>query len=433
MSTQTLQQQLSEMVSAAVLEMDRMCSKEALEAYLAAGLTDPLITVNLAHKAALMEDREEVDFELNNLRRVIKTVISCQPEVMTLVTPEDQAVEKIQVEAPISKQSKGWLNLAIATKPEPVAKWAWKGWIRAGLPALLAGHGECGKGMLITGLAIATAAGVPFLGHPCIKGRVIVISAEDDCEELISRLNDVAEAMELNHDSIKKNITVFSSINAGVSPCLLEKNLKPTKLLKEIKRVGEILKPSLVILDTLASLAPPGADLTNATIATQYICGVVSSLSQEDGNGPAILMTHHLRKPDKTGVDSRPTIYDVRDSGAIIGSMRSVLILHKDVLTLDKCNSRRRVEEEFRISKNDALQLKWVSAPGCFNGALLLNSKAELGYAEERIVENAAKRKKKEDQGRLKAEEADKKRALVQKKQHTLPIVKSNYEAPVAL
>jgi RecA-family ATPase len=245
--------------------------------------------------------------------------------------------------------------------------------------------------MLVSGLALAIAAEADFLGHPTKQGKVLIVSAEDDREEMIARLHDIADAMGLSEDIIKNNIYVFSTCDAGVGPSLLDKNMNPTELLNEIRRMVDLLKPELVIIDTLAAMAPAGANLIDATAATQYICNVVAGLKPTDGStGPAVLFTHHLRKPGKDGGDSRPTIHDVRDSGAIVGSMRAVMILHKDTLTLDKCNGRMRVEPEYRISKNDAFQLEWKSAPGCLNGALQLRGKARLDEIKAEDQQQAA-------------------------------------------
>ena len=233
--------------------------------------------------------------------------------------------------------------------------------------------------MLVSGLAMAIAAGVDFLGHPTRQGKTLIISAEDDREEMISRLHDIAQAMGLDEDVVKNNINVFSTCDAAVGPSLLDKNMVATELLGEIRRKVDLMKPELVIIDTLAAMAPTGANLIDAAVATQYICNVIAGLKPTDGStGPAVLFTHHLRKPGKDAGDCRPTIHDVRDSGAIVGSMRAVMILHRDTLSLDKCNGRMRVESEFRIKKNDAFQLEWKTAPGCLNGALQLKGKARL-------------------------------------------------------
>lgn len=425
---------LERLIKICETDLNSICPGASLNAFIAAGHKNPLSLFRKAGACALNEDNEGVIANLREVRHQAEWAL-------TFTTEEDRQKEG-GASLPVQKAKLGhladcWSNFATATKPEPVASWVWRGWIREGLPALLVGHGEAGKGLLATGLALSVAAGTDFLGHPCQQGKVLFISAEDDREEMLARLHDIAAAMDLGDDVVKNNISVFSTIDAGVSPSLLDKNMKPTELLQEIKRAVLLYKPVLIILDTLAAMAPAGGNLTDATIATQYICYTVAALKDDNGSGPAVLMTHHLRKPGKEGSDARPSIHDVRDSGAIVGSMRGVMILHKDTLTLDKCNGRMRVESAFCVRKNDAYQLEWITAPGCKNGALQLNGKARLdemqAEAEQREADNTANRArmKKEDKGKTKPYSPDSEPSAAPI-QPPLDVKSNYYEAPVA-
>jgi len=402
---------IKKLIELTLEDVNRICTGEALKNFIEAGHEGLTPTLKLIDEAAAAGNEAGVKAGLRELRRIGAEAISCF-EHAERREREEKSTEKSDssTDKDIIKKS-GWANLGSSPKPKPVADWLWRGWLRDGLLAALVAHGEAGKGMLASCLALSVAAGVEYLGHPCSQGKVLIISAEDDTDEMLSRLHDIATALGLDQDYVLKNVAVFSTADAGMAPSLLSKDMQPSELLLEIKRVVCAVKPKLIIMDTLAALAPAGANLIEATVATQYLCGVGAILRPPDGPAPAILFTHHLRKPEKNS-DTRPSIHDVRDSGAIVGSMRSVLILHKEILTLDKCNGRRRVEPEWRVDRDDAYQLQWKSALGCHNGALVLAGKdnlIELEAAErQRLQDNVDLRaaRKREERDAIKQQEA---------------------------
>lgn len=379
-----LEVKIKKMIDLTLDDINRICPGSVLRQYIDAGSEGTGPTMLAIDEAAQAGSLPAVKAGLSQLRKIAAEAISHaererqKTKSINILRADTEEAAEVQAEDSTLKIKKsGWTNLGEATRPKPVADWLWRGWLREGLLSVVVAYGESGKGMLVSGLALAVAAGSDYLGHPCSQGKVLIISAEDDTEEMLSRLLDIAAALGLDRSHVKNNIAIYSTIDTGVPPSLLDKNMQPSELLKEIQRVVKAVKPKLVILDTLAAMAPAGADLISATTATQYLCGVGAFLRPDDGPAPAILFTHHPRKPGKD-TDGRPTIHDVRDSGAIVGSMRSVMILHKEILTLDKCNGRRRVESEYRVDRNDASELEWKSAIGCNNGALVLKGKSNL-------------------------------------------------------
>lgn len=254
-----------------------------------------------------------------------------------------------------------------APVPAKEARWLVPGILRHGVPAALVGHGEEGKGCLLTDLALAVAAGATWMGRPCDQGKVLILSAEDDGEELLSRLHDIA-AMYSPGDRRLENILLYATADAGVSPSLFNSNMAPGLLLNRLEEIVAAHRPSLVILDTLAALGPAGADLTGSSTATQYITGLMSALQPT----PTVLFSHHLRKPggrEKDG-ERRPGVHDMRDSSAIAASMRCVMILHNKGLSVDKCNGRRRTKPAYVVPNTNVFRLEWECAPGAQNGAL---------------------------------------------------------------
>ena len=285
------------------------------------------------------------------------------------------------------KISKAFLCAGNARRPSAIADWLWQGWIRTGVPAVLTGFGESGKGMLCSGLALAIAGGRDFLGHPTKCGKTLFISAEDDADEMISRIADISEIEGYPEENLDR-ITVIHTGDTGQGSSLLDQNMQPTPLLKKIREWVEKEMPVLVVIDTLAACAPAGKDLVGSSVATQYICGVTAFLRSSknvDTPAPTILFTAHLRKPGKDN-ETRPNIHDVRDSSAISTSVRAVLILDRNGLSLDKCNGRRRVEKEYRVEHDQVYLLGWSSKPGLSNGSLQLDRKIYRSEIEKRAT-----------------------------------------------
>jgi hypothetical protein len=76
----------------------------------------------------------------------------------------------------------------IGRKPEPV-KTLWGNFIVAGQVNVLAGAGGTGKTTLLSGLALAGAAGVPFMERPTQPFSTVVVSTEDDDEAYLRKLH----------------------------------------------------------------------------------------------------------------------------------------------------------------------------------------------------------------------------------------------------
>jgi RecA-family ATPase len=245
--------------------------------------------------------------------------------------------------------------------PVKKAAWLWDGFFRSGLPAVLAGHGEAGKGILMEQLFAHIPSGKPLFGRAVGQGRALYISAEDDMEELRARLYDISMQEGIEAEDLA-NLELRSTLDMGVPPALLDANMRPTQLLNAVRDYCRSYPDIVAVgLDTISAFAPAGIELkSNSSAVTQYISTVATYCKPA-----ATIFTAHLTKPAKR-VTSRPTIDDVRDSSAIVSSARSVMILHQGGLTLDKCNSRYRTEEP--ILKTEIFNLCIQNNSGFTNG-----------------------------------------------------------------
>jgi len=75
-------------------------------------------------------------------------------------------------------------------------------------PTLIGGHGGAGKSVLGLILGAHVAAGKAWAGHPCVQGRVLIVSLEDDASLVNYRLSRIADTYALDRDMIEENITI---------------------------------------------------------------------------------------------------------------------------------------------------------------------------------------------------------------------------------
>ena len=75
--------------------------------------------------------------------------------------------------------------------PVPERKWIVPGFIPAGTVTLLSGDGATGKSLLAQQLAVARALAREWIGLLPEPGRTLVLSAEDDADEMQRRLEDI--------------------------------------------------------------------------------------------------------------------------------------------------------------------------------------------------------------------------------------------------
>lgn len=83
----------------------------------------------------------------------------------------------------------------LAKRQAPARQWTVEGWVPHRQVSLLYGEGGIGKSTLLMQMAIAIASGRPFLGTlPTVKRKVLMISAEDEIDEVHYRVHEMAKA-----------------------------------------------------------------------------------------------------------------------------------------------------------------------------------------------------------------------------------------------
>jgi hypothetical protein len=103
---------------------------------------------------------------------------------------------------------------SLLVKPPPARRWLIQDLIPMKATTLFSAHGGDGKSLLALQLAVATATGGRWLGHEIQeRGRVGIISCEDDTDEVRHRLWDIMGAEGLCHEDLA-DIDIWDRVGA---------------------------------------------------------------------------------------------------------------------------------------------------------------------------------------------------------------------------
>lgn len=163
-----------------------------------------------------------------------------------------------------------------------------EGLLREGEVINIVAPPKVGKTWLVHSLALAVAAGTPWLGMPTRGGRVLIIDGELHGETLSHRLAAALDA-------------------AGASGAVARENLEAWSVRGQRLAIGDIEgllaevpfgKYRLVILDALYRFLPPdGEENSNETMTQVY--NAVDALAAKLGS--AIVLVHHSTKGAQAG------------------------------------------------------------------------------------------------------------------------------------
>jgi hypothetical protein len=120
---------------------------------------------------------------------------------------------------------------------------------------LLGGDGGVGKSIVALQLAIATAAGLPWMGQAVRQGPALHLSAEDDRDELHIRSDQISIFYGIPLSRLDKlTLWPLADEDAVLVTGRPGETLQPTARWEELKRLVAHLRPSLIILDSLADV-----------------------------------------------------------------------------------------------------------------------------------------------------------------------------------
>lgn len=220
-------------------------------------------------------------------------------------------------------------NRLFVGKPKAMA-WLVEGIFPQAKAIILASPPGVGKSYMSLNLAVAVAS-APSASNPAFcfggqvkaHGRVVIVSAEDDHEELHRRLAAITIQM-------PERLHVVSLPDAGHFSFLQgdsRSGMTPTAQWSDLKAQIEALDDvRLVIVDTLQALSC--GDMNAAEVA-QAMMNELTEVANR--TGAAVIALHHLTKGTadaKQGMLSAQSAMDsIRGSGAIVGAVRAAYCL----------------------------------------------------------------------------------------------------------
>jgi len=235
--------------------------------------------------------------------------------------------------------------------------------------AMLAAFGGTGKSMLVLQLALEVACDLtassgeknkPRLlgGTVDCHGAAVIITAEDDAEEIHRRLEmlDPEERRLVEPE----RLTVIPLPNTGGIMTLLRGSFQGAEITEEFgnlrEQLLEIDQLKLVVLDPLQAFV--SADANKDPAAGQFFCTLLGQLAAE--TGACILVTHHFRKQGgiKKPADARDA---VRGTTALVDGMRCVYALWpaEDSYARKVCKETGVEYNPYRIVRGAVVKANW--------------------------------------------------------------------------
>jgi len=214
---------------------------------------------------------------------------------------------------------------------KPQRRFVVDGLILSGKHQLLVAEGGAGKTFLMLDLAIKVSSyeqgeDLEWCGGKIREGgTVVILTTEDDKDELHIRLSDIDG--EKRREKAGDRLIVLPTINSGGSFAIVEKDPKtqearPSKRWAEffalLRRLPDL---KLLVVDTLNSTLH--GEENSATIINEFV-RVASQVCGE--LGAALILTHHIRKQgDEPIRNAEQMKAAVRGSSALLAAFRAGL------------------------------------------------------------------------------------------------------------
>lgn len=187
----------------------------------------------------------------------------------------------------------------IARDPIPPRDWAVRDRIPARNVSLLSGEGAVGKSILLLQLSASTVLARDWLGTMPEPGPVMYLSCEDDEAEVCRRLEAIALHYDSSRAEMKRNgLHVYDFVGKDAVLGQLDRNdrILATPLLKDFKGQATVVRPKLIIIDTVADVF---AGNENNRSQTRQFITLMRGLGIE--SGAAVILASH---PSLTGISS---------------------------------------------------------------------------------------------------------------------------------
>lgn len=218
----------------------------------------------------------------------------------------------------VERTSTFYSAASLKGKTVPARQWLVPGMVPQKTVTLFSGDGGTGKSLLAQQLAVAVVAGTSWIGRSVKQGSALLLSAEDDDDELHRRLDDILRAEGRDYEDVA-GLTLRSL--AGEDALLAmdtQLALMETTLFQELERRAEDDAPELIVIDTLADVYP--ANENDRAKVRQFV-GILRGLAIR--RRCAVMLLGH---PSLSGLNSGS---GTSGSTAWHNSVRSRLYLHR--------------------------------------------------------------------------------------------------------
>jgi RecA-family ATPase len=230
----------------------------------------------------------------------------------------EAAVELARLPTSPKRTSAFYSAATLKGKAVPERDWLVPDMVPQKAVTLFSGDGGTGKSLLALQLAVAVVAGTSWVGKSVQRGTALLISAEDDDDELHRRLDDILRAEGRDYDDVS-GLTLRSL--AGEDALLAietQMTLTETALFAELEQRAAIDRPALIVIDTLADVYPANE---NDRAKVRKFIGMLRHLSIE--HQCAVFLLGH---PSLTGLNSGS---GTSGSTAWNNSVRGRLYIHR--------------------------------------------------------------------------------------------------------
>ena len=232
-----------------------------------------------------------------------------------------------------------WGNLTNYMVEPPQINWLVESVFQLAKPGLLAASGDTGKGFLTLDLALKVAGGeedngilypVSAFGNPLAPsayGKAIILTAEDDRDDVCRRLAALDPTMEKRQRAYH-NLSVVPLPNAGGPFPLVYQGKKGPAVSPEGEALMSYLVGKqdlkLVVIDPLASFVH--IDINKDPAAGAFLCAYLAQLATQ--TGACVLVPHHLNKAGKEAISTPEQARTaIRGTTALVDGVRSVYAL----------------------------------------------------------------------------------------------------------
>jgi len=237
------------------------------------------------------------------------------------------ALELLQGDRPLPRQ---WTGRLIGPNGQPGV-----GLLPRGEVGLFAGSAGGGKSMIAIGLAIGIASGTPALDVvDCPRGRVLIVSTEDDADELYRRIYCYLERAAQANGGLD-TFDACGRIDCLVRPkgtdwSLVDSAGRPTAAFEALNEIVQVGEYALVVLDTLSRLG--NDEIEKSPTASRKFVELLEQMTGAPSH-PTVLILHHMRKAESNGkrksnedVEEDLTADSIRGTSGLVGGVRFAII-----------------------------------------------------------------------------------------------------------